>query len=172
MKQHFSKPGTVTTSERSQRGSGDRVMIRRNKVEDTLSPRFDGPFEVVQRRGPNVKLHLRRKDKWVHLNHVKRYSGTEPTIVTADHAAATVRGEIHFQGSEVGPIEDPDEETQIAGLEGANSNDDVESATGAERRYPDRSRRPPKRFTDFVPWGPDSPGSESDSEPEAVQVLS
>ena len=59
---------------------GDRVMLKRSMVQYSLSPRYDGPFEVLDRRGPNVKVQIGSKDRWVHLNNVKKYlqGGVDP----------------------------------------------------------------------------------------------
>ena len=53
---------------------GDRVMLRQGNLRDSLSPRFAGPFHVIQRRGrgPDVKLQLKQKNKWVHIDNVKK----------------------------------------------------------------------------------------------------
>ena len=73
---------------------GDRVMLRRNKMEYSLSPKFDGPFDVLWRKGPNVKLRLPRRDKWVHLDHVKRYSGSAPSVIKATHGQMLTSPEV------------------------------------------------------------------------------
>ena len=62
----------------SQVSSGDLVLLRRNAREDSLVPRFDGPYQVLARREADVKLRLTHRDKWVHLDHCKQYEGTVP----------------------------------------------------------------------------------------------
>ena len=57
---------------------GDRVMLKRNRLQDSLAPRFDGPYSVIGRNGPSVKLRLTSQNKWVHLNNCKIYAGNEP----------------------------------------------------------------------------------------------
>ena len=52
---------------------GDKVVLKRNMVQDSLSAKYDGPFEVLERSGPDVKLQLAVKERWVHLNNVKKY---------------------------------------------------------------------------------------------------
>ena len=37
---------------------GDRVMLKRNMVQDALAPRYDEPFEVLDRSGPDIKLQI------------------------------------------------------------------------------------------------------------------
>ena len=49
--------------------------------KDTLAPRFDGPYRVLRQRDANVKLRLPRKEKWVHLDHCKRFEGTITGVV-------------------------------------------------------------------------------------------
>ena len=56
-------------------------MLKRNMLQDSLAPRFDGPYTVIGRKGPNVKLRLATRDKWVHLNHCKEYVGGQPAVV-------------------------------------------------------------------------------------------
>ena len=77
---------------------GDMVMVRNNARHDSLDPRFYGPYEVMDRKGPDVKIRIpkgnkwerggelqytRYKKKWVHLDRCKQYSpapqlGTPP----------------------------------------------------------------------------------------------
>ena len=63
-------------------GKGDRVMLRRSAIQDSLSPspRFSGPFEVLEIKGPDVKLQLRRMNKWVHLDNVTKYIALDTPI--------------------------------------------------------------------------------------------
>ena len=51
---------------------GDLVYIKDNARSHCLAPKFVGPFEVLWRRGPNVKVKLHEnKEKVVHLNNCK-----------------------------------------------------------------------------------------------------
>ena len=147
--------------------NGDKVMVRRNKTQDSLSPRFDGPFEVLQRRGPDVRLRLRSKDKWIHLNNVKKYVGPEPAMVPVTQMTAAAGEEPQPQESE---MELAEGELQ-AGTEEFGSDEAGNTANAAERRYPDRYRRAPKHFTEYVPWGASSEESGSDSESEVGPAL-
>ena len=52
---------------------GDKVMLKRNMVQDSLSAKYEGLFEVLERSGPDVKLQLAVKERWVHPNNVKKY---------------------------------------------------------------------------------------------------
>ena len=62
-------------------------MLRNNAIHDSLDPNYDEPFEVFDRKGPNIKLHVRRQwknrtgrqnakhsCKWVHSIGVKNIS--------------------------------------------------------------------------------------------------
>ena len=62
-------------------------MLKRNRLQDSLAPRFDGPYSVIGRNGPSVKLRLTSQDKWVHLNHCKIYAGNEPAVVQIGRAS-------------------------------------------------------------------------------------
>ena len=51
---------------------GDLVYIKDNARSHCLAPKFVGPFEVLWRRGPNIKVKLHEnKEKVVHLNNCK-----------------------------------------------------------------------------------------------------
>ena len=123
---------------------GDKVMLRRNKTEDSLAPRFAGPFEVLQRNGPNVKLRLTRRDKWMHLDHVKEYLGSSPSLVpitpSVNEPATPDAGthETGQHGTHSGSSEWEDS-TQEDGEVATNDS----STAGPDRRYPERERRPP-----------------------------
>ena len=52
--------------------TGDWVYVRNQKRKGGLSPYFEGPYPVLSRRGPNVKLRFRNgREKVVHLNRCK-----------------------------------------------------------------------------------------------------
>ena len=57
--------------------AGEQVMLKSGQLKDSLSPRYTGPYEVVERRGPDVKVRLKRRDKWVHIDNTKRFRGSE-----------------------------------------------------------------------------------------------
>ena len=61
-------------------------MLLNETRQDSLDPRYDGPFEVLERKGPDVKLkvgksfqegnggsHREFVNKWVHLDRCKEY---------------------------------------------------------------------------------------------------
>ena len=49
------------------------MLLRNNARKDSLSVRFHGPYVVLARRGPNVKINTGPKEKWVHLDRCNRY---------------------------------------------------------------------------------------------------
>ena len=71
---------------RSNISKGDKVMLHNNARLDSLEPRYYGPYEVMDRTGPDVKIRIhkevrnrsgrrytRYKNKWVHLDRCKEY---------------------------------------------------------------------------------------------------
>ena len=87
-------------------------MLRNNARHDSLDPRYNGIFEVTDRKGPNVKLSIKRemngrhgeryskyRNKWVHLNRCKEY--LSPTLVVNPH---------HEEREEFGGIEEGEEQ--------------------------------------------------------------
>ena len=58
---------------------GDWVYLRNERMKSGLSPYFEGPYPILSRRGPNVKLRLRNGREKVHLNRCKmcQSPGTE-----------------------------------------------------------------------------------------------
>ena len=60
-------------------------MLRNKARYDSLDIRYDGPYEVTDRVGPDVKIRIQKevrnrngrrytKNKWVHLDRCKEYS--------------------------------------------------------------------------------------------------
>ena len=161
---------------------GDEVMFKRNRVQDSLSPRYDGPFEVLERSGPDVKLKLETKDRWVHLDNVKRYSGSGHATVPEGNGNIPADGSewvtiAPYLGSDVtedDPVT-PVPAAEYDATEGYPDNTSDASQIGLEeeanptvgkrsgeldkeqrRRYPSRDRRPPKRWDDYSMGGTSS----------------
>ena len=66
---------------------GDWVYIKNQRRRSGLSPHFEGPYPVLSRRGPNIKLRTRNgKEKLVHLNRCKKcpQPNTEIRLEIAD----------------------------------------------------------------------------------------
>ena len=68
-------------------------MLWNSARHDALDPRYDGPYEVLDKKGPDVKIRIRKqarnnrgsrirdREKWVHLDRCKVYSGNSPVVV-------------------------------------------------------------------------------------------
>ena len=68
MKAEYDRGKRDTPSE-----AGDWVYLRNERRGNGLIPYYEGPYMVISRRGPNVKLRLHNgKEKVVHLNRCKR----------------------------------------------------------------------------------------------------
>ena len=146
-------------------------MLKRSMVQDSLAPRFDGPYTVIRRKGPNVKLRLATRDKWVHLNHCKEYVGEQPAVVQVRRGSGEdnpmdgghiARGEnSHNEQPELGSShEESTYESDSEYPNGVTDLNERESSTedGAEtggtstdlRRYPARTRRRPTHLSDYT----------------------
>ena len=73
MKNYFDK-GKVD----SKIGIGDLVRLKNQNRKSCLDQKFDGPYAVIHRKGPNVliKQRIRKErfvEKWIHLNRCKPY---------------------------------------------------------------------------------------------------
>ena len=63
----------------SQVAAGDLVFLKRQARVDL--PKFDGPYQILERREATVKLKLPNRDKWVHLDNCKRFNGGVPHTI-------------------------------------------------------------------------------------------
>ena len=68
---------------------GDRVMLKRNMVQDSLTTIYDGPFEILERSGSDVKLQLAAKDRWVHRDTVKKFLHVGQAPIVIGHMTRT-----------------------------------------------------------------------------------
>ena len=60
---------------------GDRVLLKKS-AREPLDPRFEGLYEVLEARGPNLKLKMGTKRKWHHISRCRSYLyGT--TVITS-----------------------------------------------------------------------------------------
>ena len=73
---------------------GDVVMLRRNTISDGLTEKFNGPYEVLGRRGPDVKVRLNRRDRWIHIDNVKKYVRNTPGLIQIEESLADGSQEI------------------------------------------------------------------------------
>ena len=65
------RSGTFTTRRKPKRTSIREIMLKRNMVQYSLYAKYDGPFEVLERSGSDVKLQVAAKDRWAHLSNVR-----------------------------------------------------------------------------------------------------
>ena len=144
-------------------------------MKDSLSPRYNGPFLVIERRGPDVKLRLANKDRWVHLNNVKKYSepiefmtyGTSQSLggdqATVRDGAGVPREQSRIEDSEddMGGHNPTDEGPDLSSdapatdLEGVSlpeveAGNHADSEEKPERLYPQRVTRTPKYLADYA----------------------
>ena len=83
-------------------------MLRNDARHDSLDPRYHGPYELLDRKGPEVKLSIRKetenskgkqhmtyRNKWVHLDRCKEFlSASQPSRPTSVKLAASSSSEI------------------------------------------------------------------------------
>ena len=123
---------------------GDWVYLGKQKRTSGLSEYFEGPFLVLTRRGPNVKLRVRcGKEKVVHLNRCKKC----PTPDTELHLDGIMAGQ---QPTENMTIMDPDEfsEHDSDYNEVGSTDDQAEVDRVTQLRRSNRQRNPPKWLRD------------------------
>ena len=143
---------------------GDLVFLKRQAREDSLVPRFDGPYKVLDRNGSDVKLRLPRRDKWVHLDHCKLFEGTTTTVHPPSATTEeTEPGAVpNAQPEQLGPMVSQEDtpngletssSSAAAEYEQPNSLEDIEETEFVpERRYPRRETRPPQYLADYTEW--------------------
>lgn len=139
---------------------GDYILLRKEKRIDSLEAKFDGPFRVVGQKGTIVKIKVRNKKKWVHVNRCKKYEGGWSPGYMTDMPGVT--------NSQVEQIANsPDGEDNQSSPE-ENFDSLVEEAEGTSepltessqvlieevqtKRYPSRLRKPVKWHEDYVKW--------------------
>ena len=130
----------------SQVVAGDFIFLKRQARVDSLTPKFDGPYQILVRREANVKLRLPRRDKWVHLDNCKRYTGDLPQVILQQPRALTGGecediGESQPESDSIPPILNGEE------VDTASEGEDAE-----ERRYPKGEKRPPWYLADYTDW--------------------
>ena len=140
---------------------GDYVFERNETRADSLDPKFKGPFRVIERRGPNLKIERRRGPKWIHANRCKLYEGVGNSIIVNAGVASqpeenvVVTEEIESMESQQGDETEQDNndnnegiETDVSGNEGPDEVG-LDAAEQPQRRYPLRARKP-KVYEDYV----------------------
>ena len=125
---------------------GDWVLIKKEQRTDSLDVKFEGPFEVLGRRGVVIQVARNQRKKWIHLNRCRKYEGASPVITyprEADEQNVQEEEEEVTPRPEVGDgVEDGtgrEEDTENVG--------DMETST----RYPRRDRKR-KVYQDYVQW--------------------
>ena len=93
-----------------------------------------------------MKLRLPRRDKWVHLDNCKRYTGDLPQVILQQPRALTGGecediGESQPESDSIPPILNGEE------VDTASEGEDAE-----ERRYPKGEKRPPWYLADYTDW--------------------
>ena len=70
--------------EDSRVGAGDWILLENKTRKSGLDHKYDGPFTVMERRGPNVLVREDKrgkiKNKWVHLNRCKAFAPPPATL--------------------------------------------------------------------------------------------
>ena len=94
---------------------GNYVLEINERCSDSLDPRYNGPFLVVDNRGSNIKVNRERGSKWIHVGRCKLYKRSGATIVagnqggTQDEEVQMGSGEIeHGLMEEVNQPQDPE----------------------------------------------------------------
>ena len=135
---------------------GDMVMLKSNITKDSLSPRYDGPFLVIERRGPDVKLRLTNKYRWVHLNNVKKYA--EPN-------QSMMHGTSQLQGGNQATVSDEADDPREQSIINEDSEDDM-GGHNLTNEGPDLSPDPPATDLGGVTLPEVDAGNSADSEEE------
>ena len=115
----------------------------------------------------NRGSQIREREKWVHLDRCKVYSGKSPVVVNSPLRTEQINNENDDEGDQPdglilnGENQDPGAQSgQNLGLDSGNGFSDGEEATtntseeevpSVERRYPLRNRKA-KQFDDFISW--------------------
>ena len=142
---------------------GDKAMLKRNTIADSLTEKYSGPFEVLEKRGPDVKLRLSHGDKWVHMDNVEKYMGCANDVDLAPNSivassqsteeAIMINGEQEDRFQSQTGSKDPQETEDL--------NDDLDqvddyldksldSVTVDFPRYPSRNKKRPKYLEDYI----------------------
>ena len=135
-------------------------MLKRNSRGDTLEPRFDGPYEVMERKGPDVKLKMRRKDKWHHLSRCKLYLEGTTTLIPRHVTVGGGTGDGGYKENQIGSAGVTAVAVEGSTAPGSDMRNEKESVVTSEvRRYPTRERRPRQLFGEAIPWSEVRSGS-------------
>ena len=107
--------------------------------------KFEGPFEVLERRGVVIQVARSQRKKWIHLNRCRKYEGASPVITyprEAEEQNVQEEEEVTSKPEVGGGVEDG-----TGREEDAENVGDMETSTRCPRR--DRKR---KVYQDYVQW--------------------
>ena len=93
---------------------GKWVMERNEFRKDSLDPKFEGPYLVLDFRNASIKIQRKNKGIWVHASRCKKYDASGGVVVTT----APIQGETdemeysegEEHGAEIVGLEAPDDE--------------------------------------------------------------
>ena len=99
---------------------------------------------------------MERRDKWVHVDNVKRFRGSENStdfrpeetqvvLIPADGTNGEEQQQLQSPESVEGELEEQDVYANV-------QTDHSRASQTFGDRYPQRNRRPPRRFEDYVSW--------------------
>ena len=128
---------------------GDLVFLKNEARTSGLEPNFQGPFQVIRVRGVNISLRMGNREKWVHMNRVKKYESECHNIPLWPTNVPGVAGDAT---DEDGGVEEADDENNTA------VEDDSDHGMLAEEvGMQDDARRAPVQDAGTVEQNPDPP---------------
>ena len=138
---------------------GDLILERNETRKDSLDPKFNGPYTVLDSRGTNVKVRKGNTRKWIHASRCKLFEdnqsiplttgSSEPGAVVQPPLGEVDTGEAPTIGTYNGQQqEEAVKDTVAPGTETQDLSNEREEDVPA-RRYPLRSRKQ-KEYPDYV----------------------
>ena len=134
---------------------GDQVLLRREQRKSSLDPKFDGPFPVISRRGPNLEIQRGSRRQWVHLNRCKGYEGSARLVIppAGEKDSNGVEESLTTLGEETAEEQDDVAAEMVHdGMEPESEGIEQEELHTPSTRYPQSTRNPKKFYLDPVPW--------------------
>ena len=151
---------------------GDQVLVRQERKDKFLTPLFNPtPYHVVSKTGNSVIVEAPGGTQYSrNTSHVKRFMVDDPAVSTPDAPSASpdeivvpttvpsqVSGELTSAVPATPQSEPPISSTLSAQASAENGNDAVDRATVPSTpatprptQRPQRQRRPPERYKDYV----------------------
>ena len=132
--------------EASDLSAGDQILLKREQHKSALEPKFDGPFRIIQRRGPIVETERGRRRQWIHINRCKKYEcGTRLSILPFVEGSSGIT-EIYADTSSGSEMEEQASGAEEPGYDQMPETALHEGSNSPLRRCSLRSRNP-KKFT-------------------------